>query len=1161
MRVFLRAVLAGFLVLVWTAVAVTGQDLVLDVTSPWTYGTGGEPETDQYEVETLAESYRITVHQPAHAVTRNFAGLLMIDPERTPVLSMTYRARGLDMRRPELPLLAFWGGQPDNMTTVSYKDIVSDGRRQTVRVDLREILERHDASAEALVYLDLRIHADGDAETPSDFEVFDLRFLADGPFGEGERQEVESRPVRVKAVDEKGRPVAGARVVLDGHLKDYAVTATTDAEGMAVVYPARSELVATRSMVELEREGRASVIFRDLREVGDDRVLTARLLRVQRLSGRVEDESGMPVAGAMGEVWLHVDASTDRRVGWPRFQMSKRVLSDASGHWQSEPLPVLGEEKVLIAWKDGRYLVDQWGGQYSGAATLEQLLDGTAVSVLKRGVAQAGVVRDEAGRPIGGALVATGSDRFASNSPPSTVTDDSGRYRFDNLPEGLTVFTVSSEGHAPELVQVGVEPGAEPLDFTLKPAAVFRIQTVNEEGEPIRAYISPDEWRGFRTIPERLETGEDGVAVYYGPHDEVAFDFFAEDVGDVRGLRLSPNPEGPPHRVVFKAPLTIEVRVTDAETGEPVRTYRAIPGLKFQDHPAQSIHWEHHSVTDVDDERGEAELVFGYPYPFRFVMIESPGYGGVISRAIEEKHGRVSLAFALSPAPDVRYRLADAQGVAEAGMRVYLTTMPYQPYLRNGRVSHSERPYAETDDAGWFSFPPQAQPFALVVAEEAGYLHVLAEDLPEVGEVLRLRPWARVKGRVLVGDSPRDGESVMISVVQPPMVPNVAQDPGPQHQYKVKADEAGYFLADRVPPASIQVGRRVTLSDNAWTSTLNQNFEPEPGETIEVLIGGSGRNLRGTFVWPGDSVPRAPFASVQARLSTWVDPEPMKAVISEMMPEGYEDWTQEERSAFFATEEGTALQERTRELQMEMRSASRHHVFRVESDGSFVIHNVESGTYELEFKAHEPPEGDVCGFGEPTAKFTQRVTVPAFNEGVTYVPEPLELGLMRVDLIQPSLQEGDVAHDFTVPLMDPEAEDPLAGEASFTLSDHRGKVVLIDFWATWCGPCLDETPNLKAVWERHGSDPNFTMIGLSLDDQPKAPAAYAQKQSLGWHQGFLGAWNAATLPEDYGVRGIPSIWLIGPDGRVLVKGLRGDRITQAVTEALSRMPDAVTRAD
>jgi thiol-disulfide isomerase/thioredoxin len=141
------------------------------------------------------------------------------------------------------------------------------------------------------------------------------------------------------------------------------------------------------------------------------------------------------------------------------------------------------------------------------------------------------------------------------------------------------------------------------------------------------------------------------------------------------------------------------------------------------------------------------------------------------------------------------------------------------------------------------------------------------------------------------------------------------------------------------------------------------------------------------------------------------------------------------------------------------------------------------------------------------------------------------------------ISSGEMAPEFSA--------KTLEGKA-FKLSDYRGKHVLLDFWAPWCGPCRGETPNLKAVYEKYGKREDFVMIGLSLDKDVDKPLAYAKENGCAWVDGFLGDWGKDTVTKKYGVHGIPSIFLIGPDGKVVAEGLRGEGIMQAVSGALEQ---------
>jgi thiol-disulfide isomerase/thioredoxin len=158
-------------------------------------------------------------------------------------------------------------------------------------------------------------------------------------------------------------------------------------------------------------------------------------------------------------------------------------------------------------------------------------------------------------------------------------------------------------------------------------------------------------------------------------------------------------------------------------------------------------------------------------------------------------------------------------------------------------------------------------------------------------------------------------------------------------------------------------------------------------------------------------------------------------------------------------------------------------------------------------------------------------------------PRPLSAGEKRLQEVGPGPQAGDLAPDFEV--------ETLSG-GTIKLSDCRGKYVLLDFWATWCENCIGDIPDLEAVHRLFGEDDRFIMIGLSLDSDMAAPREYVAENEMGWAQGFLGDWSSSPVPGQFGVAGIPQIMLIGPDGRIIARGLRGRAINAAVQEALAR---------
>ena len=205
----------------------------------------------------------------------------------------------------------------------------------------------------------------------------------------------------------------------------------------------------------------------------------------------------------------------------------------------------------------------------------------------------------------------------------------------------------------------------------------------------------------------------------------------------------------------------------------------------------------------------------------------------------------------------------------------------------------------------------------------------------------------------------------------------------------------------------------------------------------------------------------------------------------------------------------------------------------IAADGSFSFSGLKPSWYELQVMIVNDQEKD-----EPTYEIARAHILKQFF--IRRVDQDHDLGTMTFKL-KNVLALGETAPDFTAVNYD---------GSDFKLSDYRGKYVLFDFWATWCAPCIAEIPNLVDADRTYGGE-RFEVIGLSVDDKIDEPRAFLKKRKLDYKQGYLSPDRYEKVANMYGITSIPSIWLIGPDGKIIAKNLHGDTLKKAVKKALT----------
>lgn len=169
-------------------------------------------------------------------------------------------------------------------------------------------------------------------------------------------------------------------------------------------------------------------------------------------------------------------------------------------------------------------------------------------------------------------------------------------------------------------------------------------------------------------------------------------------------------------------------------------------------------------------------------------------------------------------------------------------------------------------------------------------------------------------------------------------------------------------------------------------------------------------------------------------------------------------------------------------------------------------------------------------------KFPKNQNILMFHEHVLRTISSREKAL--------ALKEGSEAPEINLPDVN---GNPL------TLSSLRGKVVLIDFWASWCGPCRKEMPAVVKAYAKYKSK-GFEIYGVSLDKTKENWVEAIQKDGITWPQvSDLKFWDCEAA-KAYNVEGIPFTVLIDKEGKILAKNLRGDDLEKAIEKALAGAP-------
>jgi peroxiredoxin len=149
---------------------------------------------------------------------------------------------------------------------------------------------------------------------------------------------------------------------------------------------------------------------------------------------------------------------------------------------------------------------------------------------------------------------------------------------------------------------------------------------------------------------------------------------------------------------------------------------------------------------------------------------------------------------------------------------------------------------------------------------------------------------------------------------------------------------------------------------------------------------------------------------------------------------------------------------------------------------------------------------------------------------------------LEAQKIQHTLVEGTKFPDFAV--------KDVTGKP-LSLTEYKGKVVLVDFWATWCMPCVAEMPNVIQTYQKYHAQ-GFEIIGISLDQDQQTLERFIKEKNISWPQFFDGQGFDNKLAVKYGAYKLPTIYLLDRERKIIGKDLHGKELEQAVAKALAK---------
>ncbi len=840
-------------------------------------------------------------------------------------------------------------------------------------------------------------------------------------------------------------------------------------------------------------------------------------------AGRVVDETGKPIVGV--KVRLTFDMPGYMSM-WVR-----EAMTDEQGRWH-RPLPPECMD-LSVSSEHAEYYLDESRSR----PPREELAGGTHTVAMKRGLLLEGKVTDEQGEPVENVLVCGSRPSSFTPSPYNQIIEDSGMARtlrdgtfsIRGLPPGTRSVTVYPDRYAPAIQTVDIREGMAPMCVTLKPGRTYRGQVVDVKGDPMEGIrVGTQEWRvgkEQRWMSRLSTTNAQGMfTLTHLPEGQIELNFGRKKGYLGFSMDLPADVSRVDKVVMYDVPV-FTGRVVDEDTNLPVTDFEIVNGIRWSEE--RSLSWSRHYRNHVKDPNGAftSEWAgYGFSYPVSVVScikVETKGYVPSAPVLLELGKTCEPVTIRMNKGTSIAGTILQPDGSPAAKAQVALVRQGELAFIDRDQFSAAGYAYqaeimttADTD--GRFELPPMGEQGLVVAVHRMGYAQVQSAQFLS-GSPIRLLAWSRVEGAI--DRSATDEKETEIALY---CLEEKADRQIPCIRWLLGRMTAtsDTFAFDCVPSVPLALGRisRYEMHNGHF-------FVPEPGKTYRVPVAASGRTVTGRIVRP-EEFP-------QDKSVAFTDPRCVHAVAFRTdgstgvpaeigaLDEQSFNWLRRDKEDTYKP--STTLRKRL--------------VPTIAGDGSFTFRGLDSGTYEFVINSHAPLGENVsCGRGVLEAVAISRFTVPDGKE-----MSPIRVADVRLRLLTyPKVGE-------FAPLF--EAKTFEGG--TIKLADLRGKIVLLDFWATWCGPCVAQLPQVQQLYETFGANGRFVMIGMSLDWDMEKVGSFLARRQLKWPQVSLGDMDTSTVVKQYGVGSIPTMVLIDPEGRIVAMDTSIEQLKERIRTALA----------